>query len=522
MSGDKVWRIGLLRAVALAAGLALVATACGGDDSDEPATASTDTGTAVADSESEEPDEEPATADEGAEPADAASEPSDEPAETAAEEPAADEPAVADTEDAEEPAADEPAEPEEPVVEEPMVLTASWRGVTEDSITIGVSMLNFELLKELGLSQAGWGDQQGIFQALVDDINADGGIHGRMLVPVYDYYSPISGDDATRSCTVLTQDHEVFAVLLGFVGPLAGTADPCIVGTNATVLVGGEHTPSELEQAQAPWFNVEPSTDSQTDTLLDLLIETGRADGARVYVVSHQAAVGDEAPVLEALSARGFDMAGNAILDANDGDTAAQDSLMQIISERIRSDGANAVLINGNPAAIIRGLGQNGLTGSIAIWANDEAGLNNMGATFDHEVARGAIASGGPSDTEHWNDPLLQECVAVVRAAIPEADLRPPEELTVEDENWYLPVRRYCSHLSLFAQIAMAAGADLTPETFEAAAHTLTDFALPGIPANSLSPTKLGARDLFRLSEFDPDMGNGQTVPLTDLIDIFP
>ncbi len=522
MSGDKVWRVGLLRAVALAAGLALVATACGSDESDEPATASTDTDTAVADSESESGEEpaaeEPATADEGAEPADAASEPSDEPAETDAEEPAADEPAAG----TEEPAADEPAEPEEPAAEEPMVLTASWRGVTEDSITIGVSMLNFDLLKELGLSQAGWGDQEGIFQAFVDDLNANGGIHGRMLVPVYDYYSPISGDDATRSCTVLTQDHEVFAVLLGFVGPLAGTADPCIVGTNATILVGGEHTPSELEQAQAPWFNVEPSTDSQTDTLLDLLIQTGRADGARVYVVSHQSAVGDEPRVLEALDARGFDVAGNAILDANDGDTAAQDSLMQIISERIRSEGANSVLINGNPAAIIRGLGQNGLTGSIAIWSNNEAGLNNMGATFDHEVARAAIASGGPSDTEIWNDPLLQECVSVVRAAIPEADLRPPAELTIEDENWFNPVRRYCGHLSLFVQIAMAAGADLTHETFEAAAHTLTDFPLPGVSANSLSPTKLGARDLFRLSEFDPDMGNGQTVPLTDLIDIFP
>ena len=444
MTRDKLWRTRLLRAVALAAGLALVAAACGGDDeADEPASADTDTGAAVDDSGADantddtgdEPaDDAPAPADDGSEPADtAADETADEPADTAADEPAPDD---TGDETAETPA-EEPAD--EPAPEEPMVLTASWRGVTEDSITIGVSMLNFELLKDLGLSQAGWGDQQGVFQALVDDINADGGIHGRMLVPVYDYYSPISGDDATRSCTVLTQDHEVFAVLLGFVGPLAGTADPCIVGTNATVLVGGEHTPSELEQAQAPWFNVEPSTDSQTDTLLDLLIETGRADGARVYVVSHQAAVGDEAPVLEALSARGFDVAGNAILDANDGDTAAQDSLMQIISERIRSDGANAVLINGNPAAIIRGLGQNGLTGSIAIWANDEAGLNNMGATFDHEVARGAIASGGPSDTEHWNDPLLQECVAVVRSAIPEADLRPPEELTVEDENWYLP-----------------------------------------------------------------------------------
>ncbi len=418
-----------------------------------------------------------------------------------------------------------PAETEDPeMVEEepePMVLTASWRGVTADTITVGVSMLDFELLKEMGLSQAGWGDQQGVFQALIDDVNARGGVNGRMIVPVYDFYSPISGDDATRSCTVLTQDHEVFAVLLGFVGPLAGTADPCIVGTNATILVGGEQTPSELEQAQAPWFNPEPGTDSQTYTLLDLLIQTGRADGTRVYVVSHQSAVGDEQLVLDALASRGFDVAGNAILDANDGDTAAQDSLMQVISERIRSEGANAVFINGNPAATIRGLGQNGLIGSVAVWTNNGAGLNNLGATFDHEVARGAITSDGPSEMEIWNDPELQNCVEVVRAAIPGADLRPPDELALEDENWFLPVRRYCSHLSLFVQIATAAGADLTHETFEAAAYTLTDFAVPGIPANSLAPDKVGARDLFRLAEFDPDVGNGQTVPLTDLIDIY-
>ena len=45
---------------------------------------------------------------------------------------------------------------------EPEPRTASWRGVTEDTVTVGVSMLNFDLLKELNLSPAGWGDQQGI------------------------------------------------------------------------------------------------------------------------------------------------------------------------------------------------------------------------------------------------------------------------------------------------------------------------------------------------------------------------
>ena len=35
--------------------------------------------------------------------------------------------------------------------EEPVALTASWRGVTEDTIYVGVSLLDFELLVELGL-----------------------------------------------------------------------------------------------------------------------------------------------------------------------------------------------------------------------------------------------------------------------------------------------------------------------------------------------------------------------------------
>ena len=153
--------------------------------------------------------------------------------------------------------------------------------MTPDTITIGVSMLNFELLQEMGLTAAGWGDQQGVFQALVDDLNANGGILGRKVVAVYDYYSPIDAADAERACTVLTQDNEVFAAVLGFVGPLAGTADPCFAGTNNTPLVGGEHTPDEIALAQAPWFNVEPSTEDETSNLLDLLVQTGRADGGQ-------------------------------------------------------------------------------------------------------------------------------------------------------------------------------------------------------------------------------------------------
>ena len=528
------------RAAVLVAGLALVAAACGGGDEadDEVSTpdtsgASTEVDSSSSDSSSSDSSSsDSASTDSPAEETATTSDSDPEPTESVSE------PAESDS------AADQPTDEavEETTVEEPSEeaaaplgwsglapnmaadapLTASWRGVTPDTITIGVSMLNFDLLQEMGLTAAGWGDQQGVFQALVDDLNANGGILGRNVVAVYDVYSPIDAADAERACTVLTQDNEVFAAVLGFVGPLAGTADPCFAGTNNTPLVGGEQTPDELAQATAPWFNVEPSTEDHTSNLLDLLVQTGRADGARVFVVSHQASTGDEPLVLEGLAARGIEVVGKAVLDANDGDTAAQDQLMQVISERIRADGADTVMINGNPAATIRGLGLNGMLDAVTIWSNNAAGLNNLGETFDHEWARGAIASDGPSELDIWNDDVFQDCVRVVNDAGIGADLRPTAELADDDENWFNPVRRYCGHLSLFAQIAAAAGPDLTPETFEQAAYTLTDFVLPGAPANSLSPTKLGARDLYRLTTFDPDVGNGENVPLTELIDIVP
>ena len=528
------------RVVAIVAALTLVAAACGGGDEADDEVSAGDTGGASTDVDSSSTDADSSSSDAdssssdsaGADsPAEEASTPAEgdpEPAEPAESGSATEQPT---DEAGEEAAVDEPsAQAAGPLwsgltastAPDPSELTASWRGVTEDTITIGVSMLNFELLQEMGLTAAGWGDQQGVFQALVDDLNANGGILGRNVEAVYDYYSPIDAADAERACTVLTQDNEVFAAVLGFVGPLAGTADPCFAGTNNTPLVGGEQTPDELAQVEAPWFNVEPITEDHTSNLLDLLVQTGRVDGVRVFVVSHQASTGDEPKVLEALGERGIEVVGNAVLDANDGDTAAQDQLMQVISERIRADGGDTVMINGNPAATIRGLGLNGLLDSVTIWSNNAAGLNNLGQTFDHEWARGAISSDGPSELDIWNDDVFQDCVRAVNDAGIGADLRPTADLADDDENWFNPTRRYCSHLSLFVQIAAAAGPDLTPETFEQAAYTLTDFVLPGYPANSLSPTKLGARDLYRLTTFDPDVGNGENVPLTELVDIVP
>ena len=471
---------------------ALLAAACVSNDDDEGADGTTETTTD--DEASEDEPEEEAPADDG----------------DAAEDAPAD-----DGEEAEEAPADEEA-----------ALTASWRGVTEDTINVGVAMLDFALLKDMGLSPSGWGDQQGVWQALVDDLNARGGINGRMVNAIYEFYSPIDAAQAEEVCAILHQDNETFANLGGFVGP-AGSADPCIAGTNETILIGGEiGSDEELAQTTAPWFHTGPTVEFQTINLLNLLVQTGEADDAVVFVMGGAAAADEEAFVTAELEARGIEVVGSALIEAPDGDTIAQDAEMAVAFERFKASGANTLMLFGTPSASIRGHAAAGLTGEIAVWTNDSGGLGNLGATIvDKSIADGVLVSTGPTDQEIWDDVAFQEqCVAPVAAAgIPDADLRGPLEYAPEEENWFNSIRRYCHILSIFEQMAIAAGPDLTPASFEEAAYGSAgdDFQIPGVGPASLSPEKRGAQDGVRLSVYDSTSGDGGIVAFTELLDAF-
>jgi hypothetical protein len=409
--------------------------------------------------------------------------------------------------------------------DEPVELTASWRGVTEDTIYVGASMLDFALLQELGFSPSGWGDQAGIWDALIDDLNDRGGINGRMVDIISEFYSPLDAADAERVCAILHQDNETFVNLGGFVGP-AGSADPCVPGTNNTIMVGGEiGSAEELAQANVAWFHTGPTVEFQTINLFNLLVQTGKADGAKVFTMGGAAAADEESFVIEQLEARDIEVVGSALIEAPDGDTIAQDNEMAVAFERFNASGANTLMVFGTPSAYIRGAGAAGLTGEIAIWTNDSGGLGNLGATIvDKSIADGTLVSTGPTDEEIWNDQAFQDqCVAPVQERMPESDFRNPLEYGPEEDNWFNALRRYCHALAIFETIATAAGPDLTPETFEAAAYgpAGSDFQVPGIGPASLAPDKRGAQDGVRLSVYDSTSGDGGIVALTELLDAF-
>ena len=90
-------------------------------------------------------------------------------------------------------------------------ITGPAPGVTDDTIKIGVNYVDTASLTAVGLN-FDLGDYQATYQALVDDINADGGINGRQARTVFAPIDPTGPASADAACLKLTEDDDVFLV----------------------------------------------------------------------------------------------------------------------------------------------------------------------------------------------------------------------------------------------------------------------------------------------------------------------
>lgn len=93
-------------------------------------------------------------------------------------------------------------------------------GVTAKEIYLGVPVSEGAdaVATQLGASQFSSGDTRATAQALIDDINRNGGMGGRRVVPVYHVYrasdsSQTADQKYAEACADYTEDHKVFAVL---------------------------------------------------------------------------------------------------------------------------------------------------------------------------------------------------------------------------------------------------------------------------------------------------------------------
>ena len=214
-------------------------------------------------------------------------------------------------------------------------------GVTDDTIKIGITYTDAAALQAIGLDYE-FGDLEGAYQALIDDINDAGGIHGRKLEPVFAPIDPTSPTPAEEKCVELTEDEDVFMV----VGFFLTDAVLCPVALHETAVQGGEMNPERLEQAKAPWITWTPDSDLP-EAALRAYDDLGELDGkVAVFVNARDKAVLDNqvTPVLEDL---GVEPVETGIVDAPPTDQAAIKANVKTIAERFKAADADTVVLAG-------------------------------------------------------------------------------------------------------------------------------------------------------------------------------
>src|SRR5829696_5407657 len=162
---------------------------------------------------------------------------------------------------------------------------STQQGVTKDEIKVGIPLVDFDAIKDFVDYE--FGDTEAISRVFVDDINKNGGINGRKLVPVYKKYPPIPGmkPDPLTLCTAFTEDDKVFAVVGVFID-FTGQGQKCLTQEHDTIHIGHELDQTMIDGAPGGLMLTPDRTKEHVaSALISLMASTGKFKGKTVAVV---------------------------------------------------------------------------------------------------------------------------------------------------------------------------------------------------------------------------------------------
>ncbi len=390
--------------------------------------------------------------------------------------------------------------------EDPVELPASFRGVTSTSIKVGVAVPDFDALQAAGISNY-QGDADIVFQAFIDEINADGGVFGRQIEPVYvsfDFLAPESQDVA---CAEFVDDHEVFIVLYG----LLTANNLCLTELNDTMVMTRSFQTSELKERSGDtlWLQLNASDDERVRILGSVLHEAGRLEGRTIGILaSTSQGDGLEGRVLQdVLADLGYEST-LLIGDAGQGDPTATANERALFAETYQTAGVDYLFDltgGGNTAG---DFADAGFTPEFAYKAIGPA----MDGAADRSILEGAVGVGEITESAMLIDEdFVENCIDVVIDANPDLAeeilyLPTGDEQAAGQRSWVNPIMIACDQTRLLKMIGEIAGADLTNDSFRAALDELGPVDLYGYgQASFRSDDKWDGLDEFFLQVYDAE-----------------
>lgn len=424
--------------------------------------------------------------------------------------------------DTTEPQVEETTPPEDTVVDEAeesteaVELTASDRGVSATTITLGYVDIDWaEVNSKFGQTRNDAPSDE-IVQILQDDLNDRGGINGRMVEVTTKKYLPVGSETVVQVCTELTQDTETFAVLNAFLGQGVQDGNLCINETNETIIVGPAPSVEEAERSTVPWVSTDISDIRRGPAFVKLLEDTDRlAELGKFGVLAHFSVYeSSAAAIATALEAAGAEVGSVVTLPDNGGDTQATAALTTTTIEKFRSEGVTTILTIGDSTPVFDRL---------MVEAND---LNLLIVNGDRQLSwpanapealpqAGVVISNATPRSVSIAEPKMAECLAVVAEGLGFELVE--QDQVAEGELWYLGAAQLaCQYFSVFEQLAIEAGPELTRDSFNAAIGSIGEISVPGYAFASLGPDKYDARDSLTLIEW-----NGSTWDVaSDQVDV--
>jgi len=226
----------------------------------------------------------------------------------------------------------------------PSTLTATDRGVTATTVTLGFPLYDLGAASRLGLAVDGLDPeaQQATIQAFVDHVNDEGGINGRRIRPVYRSLEVLSQDAAYAVCLALTEDESSFAVLGDLIYP---GASQCVTNHDTILLTNSAAvTDDSYAGGKGLLYGMFPRGSRMMANFAAKLGQLGKLNGTKVGILSDKG-FDPAGRTMAALVTSVQDRGGTVVRATNlSEDRSVASSQVPVEVNQMRSAGAEAML----------------------------------------------------------------------------------------------------------------------------------------------------------------------------------
>ena len=347
-------------------------------------------------------------------------------------------------------------------------------GVTATTIRVGIPYVDLAAVRAVGVD-IDWGSVPDAFNAIINNMNAHGGINGRRIVPYIVPVNPTGSTAATTVCTQLTEDDTVFAAI----GPLQAT---CYL-EHGTPVIASIYAPGNITGV-AQDFTLAPPPAAFDQVQLSAFSRQGAFKHKKVAIFGGVESDAAEAKSVEGILAKlHVPVVTTAIDSAPQGDLIASNAQVTAIAQRFESDGVNEVVAVGDGSAVWpQGLSAIQSSYNPAWIATNESDLSGQVGGDNNPTYLKNVLTSSPltPPAQIWSNAGTQQCVKLVREAYPSDHINAYSPTLPESEITFMGVELACTDMALFSDIAKTAGKDLTVSSFTRAGYGLKNAVIPG------------------------------------------